>query len=59
VDKRLTGQIRIERGAAKKHYSISMTAPDGSIVSVVVERTKENESALEYFFARLKDGLSI
>lgn len=59
MDERRTGQIRVERGATKKHYSISMTASDGSIISVVIERTKENESALEYFFDHLKDGLSI
>jgi len=36
-----------------------MTAPDGSVASVVVERTSDNGSALEYFFDRLKDGLAV
>ncbi len=59
MDERRAGQIRIERGASKKHYSVIMTAPDGSVPSVVVERTSDNGSALEYFFDRLKDGLAV
>ena len=44
MNERRAGQIRIERGASKKHYSVIMTAPDGSVASVVVERRGRNSA---------------
>jgi hypothetical protein len=53
------GKIALERGATGVHYLLTLTAPDGSQASVIISRTQENETALEYFYAKLKDGLEV
>jgi hypothetical protein len=54
----LGGKIVLERGASSARYLLTLTAPDGSDASVIINRT-QNQAALEYFFEKLKGGISI
>jgi hypothetical protein len=55
----LGGKIVLERGASSARYLLTLTTPDGSDASVIINRTLQNQTALEYFFEKLKGGISI
>jgi hypothetical protein len=51
--------IKLERGSSGQHYALTLIAPEGSTAGVVIDTTPANRAALEYFFDKLKNGLSI
>ena len=55
----LGGKVVLERGASSARYSLTLTPPDGSDALVIINRTLQNQAALEYFFGKLTGGISI